>query len=100
MLLFSIQYLPLPNVSVPIPSQKMELPPINMTPVTSIFDDIYLEEPIPSLFPLTFEELQLGHGFILYSTNITLQPTNPALLTISGLADRALVFVDKVLNLK
>ncbi len=74
----------------------MELPPIVMSPVWSLFDDNYLEDPIPSLFPLTFEQLKQRNGFVLYSTNISVHPSDPAVLEINGLADRAQVFVDSV----
>jgi hypothetical protein len=55
-----------------------------------------LEDPIPSQFPLTFEQLKQGNGFVLYSTNISVHPSDPAVLEINGLADRAQVFVDSV----
>ncbi len=74
----------------------MELPPIVMNPVWSLFDYNYLEDPIPSLFPLTFEQLKQRNGFVLYSTNISIHPSDPAVLEINGLADRAQVFVDSV----
>ncbi len=67
-----------------------------MSPVWSLFDDNYLEDPIPSLFPLTFEQLKQRNGFVLYSTNISVHPSDPAVLEINGLADRAQVFVDSV----
>ncbi len=88
--------MPLPNIPVPVPSPKMELPPIVMSPVSSLFDYNYLEDPIPSLFPLTFEQLKQRNGFVLYSTNISVHPSDPAVLQITGLADRAQVFVDSV----
>ncbi len=74
----------------------MELSPIVMSPVWSLFDYNYLEDPIPSQFPLTFEQLKQRNGFVLYSTNISIHPSDPAVLQISGLADRAQVFVDSV----
>lgn len=76
----------------------MELPPVQMNYALSIFESSsgMFEDPIPSHFPLTFEQLRLRHGFVRYSTRITVQPSDPAILTIDGLADRALVFIDAV----
>jgi len=51
---------------------------------------------IQSENPHTFEELKLGHGFVLYSHNLTENPSSdPIELHIDKVGDRALVFVDK-----
>ncbi len=83
-------------MTLPVPSPKMELQPILMTPIANVFDKSMNQTPIPSLYPLTFEQLSQSNGFILYSTNITFHPSDPAVLTVTGLADRAQVFVDGV----
>lgn len=74
-------------------STKMELPPVQMIRAAAIFD--LLPEPILADWPQTFEQLNHTHGYLLYSTNMTFKPTDPAILTIPALRDRAQVFVDK-----
>ena len=90
------KYMPLPAMPLPIPKPKMRITDIPMTLVSTLFDEIESQNPIHSLYPLTFEQLKHRNGFILYSTNITIRPSDPSLLTVNGLADRALVFVDQV----
>ncbi|CAG2112123.1 unnamed protein product, partial [Medioppia subpectinata] len=92
------KYLPLPNGTLPAPAPKMETKPIVMKPVLNIYDIIKSQTPIESTFPMTFEELRVRDGFILYSTNIAFIPSDPAVLTVKGLKDRAQVFVNKVYN--
>ncbi|CAG2169545.1 unnamed protein product [Oppiella nova] len=89
------KYLPLPNVTLPVPSPKMETKPIVMKPILSIYDIISSLTPIESVYPLSFEKLRIKDGFILYSTNITFNPSNPAVLAINELKDRAQVFVNQ-----
>lgn len=74
-------------------SSKMELPPIKMQMKATIFD--LLPEPIISDWPQSFEALNHSYGFMLYSTNLTFQPTDPANIFIPDLHDRAQVFVDR-----
>lgn len=90
----------LPDIPLPTASHKMQLPPILMKPIASLFDEHMLSNPIPSDYPLRFEELRLRHGFVLYSTNISdnelKNHSETQNLNIDRLADRAQVFVDKV----
>ena len=81
---------------LPVVKPKMELPAIPMNFVSTLFDQIDPKNAIYSPNPLTFERLKQRNGYILYSTNITIHPSDPALLTINGLADRAFIFVDSV----
>lgn len=63
------------------------------------FDEIVdqlLDQKVFSTNPMTFEKLSVQNGFVLYSTKIDFIPTNPALLKVDGLNDRALVIVDRV----
>ena len=46
--------------------------------------------------PLSFEELKTGAGFVLYSTRVDFKTTDPVLLSIPELKDRAYVYVNKV----
>ena len=74
--------------------EKMIVPNITMTFKATVFD--LLGEPIQSDYPLTFEEADFDYGFMVYSTNLTFRPTDPAVLSVPDLRDRAQVFVDKV----
>ena len=72
----------------------MELKPVSMKLVANIFD--VLPEPLSSKYPISFEDADFDFGFMLYSTNLTFQAPDPAVLTVPKLRDRAQVFVDKV----
>ena len=76
----------------------METKPIVMKPILNIYDIISSLTRIESVYPMSFEELRIKSGFILYSTNITFKPSDPAVLSIDELKDRAQVFVDQVYN--
>jgi beta-galactosidase len=89
----------LPSLPVPTVAPKMELPAIHMKPIVSIFDKQFSTDSVLSDDPKSFEDLKIGHGFVLYSHNLTENPTSdPTVLHINKIADRALVFVDKVLD--
>ena len=49
------------------------------------------------LVPQTFEQLHVGTGFVLYETIVNVMTSDPALLKVSEVRDRAYVFVDQVL---
>lgn len=87
----------LPDMKIPEPAPKMQLEPIVLENVTDIFDasEVY-SEPVQNHHPLTFEALNLTHGFLRYSTIIRDRPDDPTLLTVATLRDRAQVFVDGV----
>lgn len=53
-------------------------------------------KPIESLWPLTFEQLGLRHGFIYYQHVIDFHPSDPILLNITQLHDRALIFINDI----
>lgn len=76
----------------------MKLPAIQLTPVASIFDDIIPVQTTHNKYPLSFEALNHPNGYVLYTTNITSDPTDPALLSIKRLGDWAQVFVDRVIK--
>ncbi|GIY78383.1 beta-galactosidase [Caerostris darwini] len=65
------KFFPLPTGVVPKPAPKMALPPITM------------KKPF---------------GFVLYKATVTFQTSDPAILTVKGIADRAHVYVNKVLQ--
>jgi hypothetical protein len=74
----------------------MELSPIELIPVGSLFDQFLQVELMYSENPLTFEQLKLRHGFVLYSTIVNINLSDSAILNLNGLKDRAQVFVDNV----
>lgn len=53
-----------------------------------------------SVLPLSFEQLQVASGFVLYQAQINFVTSDPALLSAPGLRDRAYIYVDKVGNIK
>jgi hypothetical protein len=49
---------------------------------------------VQSILPLSFEELKIGSGFVLYETQVNFMVTDPAVLVAPDLKDRAYVYVD------
>lgn len=47
--------------------------------------------------PMSFEALGVSTGFVVYSSLINCTPSDPSLLTIKTLRDRAIVLVDGVI---
>lgn len=71
----------------------MKLPPVELKYKANIFE--VLPNSTWSKVPLSFEQLDHAHGFLLYSSRIKFHPSDPAVLSIPDLHDRAQVFVDK-----
>lgn len=46
---------------------------------------------------MTFEALKQAYGYVLYCTVVKGHYPSPALLELTGLADRAYVYIDKVI---
>lgn len=86
--------------SPPDVAPKMTLPSITMEPFALLLSDksrSYLgSSVVTAVKPKTFEELDQFSGFVLYETILPEFKRDPALLTVNGLRDRALVFVDDV----
>jgi beta-galactosidase len=72
----------------------MQSPVIKLHPIATIFD--LMTDTISSQSTQTFEELKIDHGFVLYSTTIKEGTSDPVVLSVPHLRDRAQVFVDKV----
>ncbi|KAI1304946.1 Beta-galactosidase [Halotydeus destructor] len=49
---------------------------------------------VDSEFPVTFDELQVDGGYVIYRTSLDFKSRDPSQLTILGLNDRAQVLVD------
>ncbi|GIX69961.1 beta-galactosidase [Caerostris darwini] len=93
------KFFPLPTGVVPKPAPKMALPPITMKKVMSLWDFVSMNNvSVFSTYPLSFEDLSHPFGFVLYKATVTFQTSDPAILTVKGIADRAHVYVNKVLQ--
>lgn len=93
-------YLPLPNISIPVETPKMKLPTVELhakTTLLSADSRRFLGNPlIKSKKPKTFEELQQFSGFVLYETELPKLKKDPSVLEIPTLHDRAIVSIDNV----
>ncbi|KAF8777677.1 beta-galactosidase-like [Argiope bruennichi] len=93
------KFFPLPAGPVPQPAPKMKLPPITMKKYMSLWEFISkTSSSVFSTYPLSFEDLSHPFGFVLYETTVTFQTPDPAILTVKGIADRAHVYVNRVLQ--
>lgn len=93
-------FLPLPNISVPLKSPKMQIPAIQLQAKASLLSSTSRQflgnKMITSAKPLTFEELNQFSGFVLYETELPELKKDPSVLTIPTLHDRAIVSIDDV----
>lgn len=81
---------PLPDAPAAIP--LIEIPSIKLTQVVDMLGEVSMWKPIRNNQPLTFEQLEQGHGYVLYSRHFN-QPISGK-LNIEGLRDYALVYVN------
>lgn len=79
-----------PEAPAPIP--LIEIPSISLTKVADVLALAKEGEPVASPTPLTFEQLNQGYGYVLYSTHFN-QPLKGR-LEIPGLRDYATIYVD------
>lgn len=93
-------YLPLPNISVPIRAPKMALPAVQLLPKATLLSADSRQKlgtiPIKSRVPITFEELDQYSGFVLYEITLPRFSIDPSILSVPIVNDRALVLVDDV----
>ena len=94
--MFLLQYLPLPNVTVPSPAPKGKYGNITLVPVSLLLNTTPDKIPVRSMYPLTFEELGQKYGFMLYQTTLMIPIPDPSLLSIPAIGDRAIVMVNGV----
>lgn len=84
------KYLPIPSIHVNETVPKGDYGAVNMTHVVDIFSlkkTPLLKKPNGmdiSEFPMTFEQLDQEHGFVLYEHVIHNMYRNPALLEVTG----------------
>lgn len=93
-------YLPLPNIPLPVESRKMTLKTVTLKPAASFLStqsrNLLGRAPIESEKPLTFETLNQYSGFVLYETTLPKLRIDPSVLKIPTLRDRAIVLIDNV----
>lgn len=80
----------IPNVPAQIPI--IEIPSIKLNKVADVLSYLTKQKPIQNDTPLTFEQLNQGYGYVLYSRHFN-QPISGT-LDVSGLRDYAVVYVD------
>lgn len=94
-------YLPMPNISVPVRTPKMTLPSVQLLPKAALLSPI-ARQTLGRVanetfdFPVTFEKLDQYSGFVLYETVLPNYRKDPSILSAWDVKDRAHVFVDNV----
>lgn len=95
-----MQYLPLLNNTALTPAPKGNYGTVILSHVAPLLDQNIRQklckEPLRSQFPLTFEEIGQRYGFVLYETILAWPVSDPALFSIPGISDRAIVLLDDV----
>ena len=86
------KYVPYEVPEIPKPIPVIALPDIELSRCVSLFSDRNPIDVITSNEPLSFEELNQGHGYVFYGR--VLNETMKDTLTISGLRDFATVYVN------
>ncbi|XP_045106280.1 beta-galactosidase-like isoform X2 [Portunus trituberculatus] len=88
------KYLPLPPGEVPPASPKFRYGKVSMAPTGSVFQMADLLQKVTNKWPLTFEELLVPNGIVVYQTVLPFRIADPARLTLGDIHDRGYVFVD------
>lgn len=86
------KYVGYPIPETPAPMPVIEIPSIKLNKVVDVFAMMEALEPVQSDKPKTFEELNQGHGYVLYKRHFN-QPIEGT-LEIKGLRDYALVYIN------
>jgi len=86
------QYVKYPVPEIPAQIPVITLPPIQLNRSMDVFDRKKTMKPVVADTPLTFEALNQGYGYVLYSKKFSeaMQGT----LQVNGLRDYAVVYVD------
>lgn len=91
------KYMPIPEIAVNATDEKGDYGLVTLGPAsTLLLDSMPKTFKVTSKWPLTFETLGQAHGLVIYETTVNDFLTDPALLEIKGVHDRAYVFVDGV----
>ncbi|WAC40729.1 glycoside hydrolase family 35 protein [Pedobacter sp. SL55] len=78
--------------SVPAPNKVIEIQAIKLSKAADVLSMLEKQKAVQNNTPLTFEKLNQGHGYVLYSRKFN-QPISGQ-LNISGLRDYAVVYVN------
>ena len=78
--------------AAPAPIPLIEIPSIRLNKVANALDFAMSQKPVSAEKPLTFEELNQGYGYVLYTRRFN-QPISGT-LEIPGLRDYAVVYID------
>ena len=76
----------------PAPAPIIEIPSIRLSKVANVLDFAAKLKPVSSDKPMTFEELNQGYGYVLYTRRFN-QPISGT-LEIPGLRDYAVIYID------
>ncbi len=79
---------------VPKPPKVITIPAIEFTKINSLFDLIDKKKPVTNDQPLTFEDLNIGNGYVIYRRQF--DNDQKGLLNIKGLRDYANIYVNGV----
>lgn len=86
------KYVKYPIPAVPAKNPIIEIPSIKLNKVADVIGFTEKMKPVSADTPLTFEQLNQGYGYVLYTRHFN-QPIN-GILEIPGLRDYAVVYVD------
>lgn len=78
--------------AIPAPIPTIEIPSIQLDKVMDLLAYAEKQKPISSEEPLTFEQLNQGYGYVLYTRHFN-QPISGT-LEVPGLRDYAVVYID------
>jgi len=68
-----------------------------LQPVVSIFEKItHRIKPVLSVKPLTFEDMDINTGFVMYETILLNNFHSLVNLTVASIRDRAIIYLDQV----
>ena len=87
-----MRYAKHPIPETPAPIALIEIPSIKLNKVASVLDYAEKQKAVSADHPLTFEEMNQGYGYVLYSRHFN-QPISGT-LEIPGLRDYAVVYID------
>ncbi|KAI1298014.1 Beta-galactosidase [Halotydeus destructor] len=89
------QYLPLPEGTLPTVAPKFGIESVQMYHTYSLSDIMSTQSrKVTSEHPMTFEQLKVDGGYVVYKTTIDFHASNPSKLSIPGLKDRAQIIID------
>lgn len=92
------KHLTMPNIDPPISRPKGDYGPVILRPMASLFNTSVNPDSkfILSEDVITFEKINQAYGFMLYETIVPDNVPDPAVLNITDLRDRAIVYLDQI----